>query len=210
MIAHRLHTIRNAGFGLSRWHDNRTGYDCLRRRVQSDVGSLHRPLGRRPSINVRIRKLLGEKESSCLSPLRLCRWMLSSVSFCYIVIHLLDGARLCGLSSGMVSVIIRLVIYRNAYYLCFVRGAEMCGKMRLSPLPVIESGIVGTLSFFGTLTKSLSNFEATHTAKSIIKRDFLYLPLAGMCRVDHCRAHPCMGNRLLEYKNSGYEGVQIS
>ena len=30
-----------------------------------------------------------------------------------------------------ISVIARLVIYRSAYYLCFARGAEMCGEMRL-------------------------------------------------------------------------------
>ena len=88
-----------------------------------------------------MKKLLGEKGEQLAFPIALMSLdAVFSIILYFIlyltVIHLLDGAltaqRIAVFTAVcLVSVIIRLVIYRNAYYLCFVRGAEMCGKMRL-------------------------------------------------------------------------------
>ena len=76
-----------------------------------------------------------------------------------------------------ISVIARLVIYRSAYYLCFARGAEMCGEMRLDLANHYRSLSLGYFNqnssgyLLGTLTKDLTNFELviTHTLPSIVK-----------------------------------------
>ena len=171
-----------------------------------------------------MKKLLGEKGKQLSFPIALMSLdAVFSIILYFIlyltVIHLLDGAltaqRIAVFTAVcLVSVIIRLVIYRNAYYLCFVRGAEMCGKMRLDLANHYRSLSLGYFNqnssgyLLGTLTRDLSNFEAviTHTLPSIIKngrngraganRHILYKLEAGigrMCCVDHCRAHPCMG-----------------
>ena len=134
-----------------------------------------------------MKKLLGEKGKQLSFPIALMSLdAVFSIILYFIlyltVIHLLDGAltaqRIAVFTAVcLVSVIIRLVIYRNAYYLCFVRGAEMCGKMRLDLANHYRSLSLGYFNqnssgyLLGTLTRDLSNFEAviTHTLPSIIK-----------------------------------------
>ena len=134
-----------------------------------------------------MKKLLGEKGKQLAFPIALMSLdAVFSIILYFIlyltIIHLLDGAltaqRIAVFTAVcLVSVIIRLVIYRNAYYLCFVRGAEMCGKMRLDLANHYRSLSLGYFNqnssgyLLGTLTRDLSNFEAviTHTLPSIIK-----------------------------------------
>lgn len=88
-----------------------------------------------------IRKLLGEKSNQIKFPIALmgADAVLSIVLYVVLymtVIQLLSNTLTAGkivtyTAICFISVIARLVIYRSAYYLCFARGAEMCGEMRL-------------------------------------------------------------------------------
>lgn len=77
----------------------------------------------------------------------------------------------------LAAVILRLIIYRKGYYLCFSRGAEICGQMRVELADHYRSLSLGYFNqnssgyLLSTLTKDLSNFELiiTHTLPSIVK-----------------------------------------
>lgn len=114
------------------------------------------------------------------------------------VVRLLDDALTAGdvvayTGICLVSVIARLAIYRSAYYLCFARGAEMCGEMRLDLANHYRSLGLGYFSressgrLLGTLTKDLSDFElvVTHTLPSLVKTAVTAaLVLVGMLLID--------------------------
>lgn len=76
-----------------------------------------------------------------------------------------------------VSLVVRIFIYRHAYYLSFSRGVEMCGDMRLDLANHYRSLSLGHFQknssgyLLSTLTKDLSSFELiiTHTLPSVIK-----------------------------------------
>ena len=134
-----------------------------------------------------MKKLLGEKGKQLTFPIALMSLDAVFSIILYIilyltVINLLDGTltaqRIMAYTAVcLVSVIIRLVIYRNAYYLCYARGADMCGEMRLDLANHYRSLSLGYFNqnssgyLLSTLTKDLSNFELviTHTLPSIIK-----------------------------------------
>lgn len=134
-----------------------------------------------------INKLLGDKKKQLTFPIFLMSLdaVLSIVLYIILymtVVHLLNGTLnkdqimtytlIC-----LVSVILRLIIYRSAYYLCFARGADLCGEMRVElanhyralSLGYFNQNSTGYL--LSTLTKDLSNFELiiTHTLPSIVK-----------------------------------------
>jgi ATP-binding cassette subfamily B protein IrtB len=134
-----------------------------------------------------LQKLLGEKRKQLTIPIVLMSLdavfgialyiilylaVVNVLSDTLTVNHIITYTLIC-----LVSVILRLVIYRNAYYLCFARGAEMCGEMRLDLANHYRSLSLGYFNqnssgyLLGTLTKDLSNFELviTHTLPSIIK-----------------------------------------
>ncbi len=77
----------------------------------------------------------------------------------------------------LAAVILRLIVYRRGYYLCFSRGAEICGQMRVELADHYRSLSLGYFNqnssgyLLSTLTKDLSNFELiiTHTLPSIVK-----------------------------------------
>ena len=134
-----------------------------------------------------IRKLLGEKSKQIKFPIALmgADAVLSIVLYIVLymtVIQLLSNTLTAGkivtyTAICFISVIARLVIYRSAYYLCFARGAEMCGEMRLDLANHYRSLSLGYFNqnssgyLLGTLTKDLTNFELviTHTFPSIVK-----------------------------------------
>ena len=134
-----------------------------------------------------IRKLLGEKSKQIKFPIALmgADAVLSIVLYIVLymtVIQLLSNTLTAGkivtyTAICFISVIARLVIYRSAYYLCFARGAEMCGEMRLDLANHYRSLSLGYFNqnssgyLLGTLTKDLTNFELviTHTLPSIVK-----------------------------------------
>ena len=139
-----------------------------------------------------IRKLLGDKSRKLIFPLVLmsldaCGSMVLYIMLYMTVRHLLNNtlsAPLIRSYTGicLVSVIARLLIYRRAYYLCFARGAEMCGDMRLDlanhyrslGLGYFDQNSSGRL--LSTLIKDLSDFEMliTHTLPSIVRTCLLY------------------------------------
>lgn len=134
-----------------------------------------------------IKKLLGDKRKYLTLPIALMSLDAVGSIALYIVLYL----TILGLFSQtlnawliivytlvcFVCVIIRLVVYRSAYYLCFTRGAEMCGAMRLDLANHFRSLSLGYFSqnssgyLLSTLTKDLSNFELviTHALPSIVK-----------------------------------------
>ncbi|MDD3363112.1 MAG: ABC transporter transmembrane domain-containing protein [Hespellia sp.] len=134
-----------------------------------------------------LQKLLGEKRKQLTIPIVLMSLDAVFGIALYIILYLavvnvlsdtLTANRIITYTLiCLVSVILRLVIYRNAYYLCFARGAEMCGEMRLDLANHYRSLSLGYFNqnssgyLLGTLTKDLSNFELviTHTLPSIIK-----------------------------------------
>lgn len=134
-----------------------------------------------------IKKLLGEKQKQLTFPIALMSLDAVGSIVLYVVlymavINLLNSTLTSGhiiLYTGicLVSVILRLVIYRSAYYLCFARGAEMCGEMRLDLANHYRSLSLGYFNknssgyLLSTLTKDLSNFELviTHTLPFIVK-----------------------------------------
>lgn len=77
----------------------------------------------------------------------------------------------------LAAVILRLIVYRSGYYLCFSRGAEICGQMRVELADHYRSLSLGYFNqnssgyLLSTLTKDLSNFELiiTHTLPTMVK-----------------------------------------
>lgn len=134
-----------------------------------------------------IRTLLGEKRKQLTFPIILMSLDAVFSIFLYgilylTIVHILDGSLTGGIIVRytvicLISVILRLIIYRSAYYLCFARGAEMCSEMRLELANHYRSLSLGYFNqnssgyLLGTLTKDLSNFELviTHTLPSMIK-----------------------------------------
>ena len=134
-----------------------------------------------------INKLLGTKTKQLAFPIFLMSLdsALSIVLYIMLymtVVHLLDGT----LNQGqvmtysiicLVSVIFRLIIYRSAYYLCFARGADLCGEMRVELANHYRSLSLGYFNqnssgyLLSTLTKDLTSFELviTHALPSIVK-----------------------------------------
>ena len=134
-----------------------------------------------------INKLLGAKKKQLAFPIFLMTLdaVLSIVLYFMLymtVAHLLDGT----LNQGqivtytmicLVSVILRLIIYRSAYYLCFARGADLCGEMRVELANHYRALSLGYFNqnssgyLLSTLTKDLTSFELiiTHTLPSIVK-----------------------------------------
>lgn len=134
-----------------------------------------------------INKLLGTKKKQLAFPIFLMSLdsALSIVLYIMLymtVVHLLDGT----LNQGqvmtysiicLVSVIFRLIIYRSAYYLCFARGADLCGEMRVELANHYRSLSLGYFNqnssgyLLSTLTKDLTSFELviTHALPSIVK-----------------------------------------
>lgn len=134
-----------------------------------------------------IRKLLGEKKKHLVLPIGLMSLDAVGSIVLYIILYLTVTNLLNNtLTTGrimtftlvcLVSVVLRLVIYRSAYYLCFTRGAEMCGEMRLDLANHFRSLSLGYFNqnssgyLLSTLTKDLTSFELiiTHALSSIVK-----------------------------------------
>ncbi|MDO5716081.1 MAG: ABC transporter transmembrane domain-containing protein [Tissierellia bacterium] len=100
----------------------------------------------------------------------------------FTIIHILQGTLPKSLvitfsTICLITVILRLIVYRNAYYLSFARGADICSQMRLNlanhyrhlSLGYFQDKSSGYL--LSTLTKDLNSFELiiTHTLPSMIK-----------------------------------------
>lgn len=134
-----------------------------------------------------IKKLIGDKGSQLIIPIVLMSLdaigsLVMYLMLYFTVVHLLSGTLSGALVRNytivcLVSVILRLVIYRSGYFLCFSRGAEMCSDLRLQLANHYRSLSLGYFNqnssgyLLTTLTKDLSNFELvlTHTLPSIIK-----------------------------------------
>lgn len=134
-----------------------------------------------------LKKLLGNKQKQLIAPIGLMSLDAVFSIVLYIVLYMAVMSLLNNRLTGgqlitytlicLISVIIRLVIYRNAYYLCFARGAQICGELRLDLANHYRSLSLGYFNqnssgyLLSTLTKDLSNFELviTHTLPSLIK-----------------------------------------
>ena len=134
-----------------------------------------------------IKKLLGDKRKHLTFPIVLMSLDAIGSIILYIVLYMTVIEILNGiLTAGhiltytlicLISVIFRLIIYRSAYYLCFTRGAEMCGEMRLDLANHYRTLSLGYFNqnssgyLLSTLTKDLSSFELiiTHALPSIVK-----------------------------------------
>ena len=144
-----------------------------------------------------IQKLIGDKRKQLIFPIFLMSLdaigsLVMYLMLYFTVIHLLNGSLTGGLVRNytivcLISVILRLIIYRSGYFLCFSRGAEMCSGLRLDlanhyrslSLAILIKTAAGYL--LSTLTKDLSNFELvlTHTLPSIVKTLVIGLPDLG-------------------------------
>ena len=88
-----------------------------------------------------IQKLIGDKRRQLLFPVFLMSLdaigsLVMYLMLYFTVIHLLNGSLTGGLVRNytivcLISVVLRLIIYRSGYFLCFSRGAEMCSDLRL-------------------------------------------------------------------------------
>lgn len=88
-----------------------------------------------------IQKLIGDKRKQLIFPIFLMSLdaigsLVMYLMLYFTVIHLLNGSLTGGLVRNytivcLISVILRLIIYRSGYFLCFSRGAEMCSGLRL-------------------------------------------------------------------------------
>ena len=88
-----------------------------------------------------IKKLLGDKQRHLVLPITLMSLDSIGSIVLYVILYLavtnllsdtLTASRIVAYTLAcLICVIVRLIIYRSAYYLCFTRGAEMCGEMRL-------------------------------------------------------------------------------
>ncbi len=132
-----------------------------------------------------IQKLIGDKRKQLIFPIFLMSLdaigsLVMYLMLYFTVIHLLNGSLTGGLVRNytivcLISVILRLIIYRSGYFL-FSRGAEMqrptldlANHYRSLSLGYFNQNSSGYL--LSTLTKDLSNFELvlTHTLPSIVK-----------------------------------------
>lgn len=150
MIAHRLHTIRNAdhivvfedGKAVEQGTHDELG--CKRRTIQPYVGYLHqRNGGERSEYRMlhSIKKLIGDKGRQLIVPIVLMSLdaigsLVMYLMLYFTVVHLLSGTLSGTLVRNytivcLISVILRLIIYRSGYFLCFSRGAKMCSNLRL-------------------------------------------------------------------------------
>ena len=134
-----------------------------------------------------IKKLIGDKGRQLIVPIVLMSLdaigsLVMYLMLYFTVVHLLSGTLSGALVRNytivcLVSVILRLLIYRSGYFLCFSRGAKMCSDLRLQLANHYRSLSLGYFNqnssgyLLTTLTKDLSNFELvlTHTLPSIIK-----------------------------------------
>lgn len=134
-----------------------------------------------------IKKLLGDKQKHLVLPITLMSLDSVGSIVLYIILYLtvmnllsstLTASRIVAYTLVcLICVILRLIIYQSAYYLCFTRGAEMCGEMRLDLANHFRSLSLGYFNqnssgyLLSTLTKDLSNFELviTHALPSIVK-----------------------------------------
>lgn len=134
-----------------------------------------------------IQKLIGDKRKQLIFPVFLMSLdaigsLVMYLMLYFTVIHLLNGSLTGGLVRNytivcLISIILRLIIYRSGYFLCFSRGAEMCSGLRLDLANHYRSLSLGYFNqnssgyLLSTLTKDLSNFELvlTHTLPSIVK-----------------------------------------
>ena len=134
-----------------------------------------------------IQKLIGDKRKQLIFPIFLMSLdaigsLVMYLMLYFTVIHLLNGSLTGGLVRNytivcLISIILRLIIYRSGYFLCFSRGAEMCSGLRLDLANHYRSLSLGYFNqnssgyLLSTLTKELSNFELvlTHTLPSIVK-----------------------------------------
>lgn len=134
-----------------------------------------------------IKKLLGDKQRHLVLPITLMSLDSVGSIALYIILYLtvmnllsstLTVSRIVAYTLVcLICVIVRLIIYRSAYYLCFSRGAEMCSEMRLDLANHFRSLSLGYFNqnssgyLLSTLTKDLSSFELiiTHTLPSIVK-----------------------------------------
>ena len=172
-----------------------------------------------------IQKLIGDKRKQLIFPIFLMSLdaigsLVMYLMLYFTVIHLLNGSLTGGLVRNytivcLISIILRLIIYRSGYFLCFSRGAEMCSGLRLDLANHYRSLSLGYFNqnssgyLLSTLTKDLSNFELvlTHTLPSIVKTLVMgclilvgtfFWPLhhpAGAERVDE-PPRPCSGEVL--------------
>lgn len=88
-----------------------------------------------------IQKLIGDKRKQLIFPIFLMSLdaigsLVMYLMLYFTVIHLLNGSLTGGLVRNytivcLISIILRLIIYRSGYFLCFSRGAEMCSGLRL-------------------------------------------------------------------------------
>lgn len=134
-----------------------------------------------------IRKLLRSKHRQLILPISLMALdsvlsIILYLVFYMVTIRLMDSTLTANHIAVysvvcLVSVILRLIIYRSGNYLCYARGAEMCGEMRLELANHYRSLSLGYFNqnssgyLLSTLTKDLSNFEMiiTHTLPTIVK-----------------------------------------
>ena len=134
-----------------------------------------------------IKKLLNGKQKQLVFPIFLMTLDAVGGMVLYFilyltVVNLLGGtlnANLIKIYSTicLAAVILRLIVYRRGYYLCFSRGAEICGQMRVELADHYRSLSLGYFNqnssgyLLSTLTKDLSNFELiiTHSLPSIVK-----------------------------------------
>lgn len=134
-----------------------------------------------------IKKLLGDKQRHLVLPITLMSLDSIGSIVLYMILYLavtnllsntLTASRIVTYTLAcLICVILRLIIYRSAYYLCFTRGAEMCGEMRLDLANHFRSLSLGYFNqnssgyLLSTLTKDWSNFELviTHALPSIVK-----------------------------------------
>ena len=134
-----------------------------------------------------IKKLLEDKQRHLVLPITLMSLDSIGSIVLYVILYLAVTNLLSDTLTAscivaytlacLVCVIVRLIIYRSGYYLCFTRGAEMCGEMRLDLANHFRSLSLGYFNqnssgyLLSTLTKDLSNFELviTHALPSIVK-----------------------------------------
>ena len=126
-----------------------------------------------------IQKLIGDKRKQLIFPIFLMSLdaigsLVMYLMLYFTVIHLLNGSLTGGLVRNytivcLISIILRLIIYRSGYFLCFSRGAEMCSGLRLDLANHYRSLSLGYFNqnssgyLLSTLTKDLSNFELVLT-----------------------------------------------
>ena len=88
-----------------------------------------------------IKKLIGDKGRQLIVPIVLMSLdaigsLVMYLMLYFTVVHLLSGTLSGTLVRNytivcLISVILRLIIYRSGYFLCFSRGAKMCSNLRL-------------------------------------------------------------------------------